>query len=265
MDEKLLQHVGYYSHIYEFVCGNSRTLDEIKDYLVQMGENASTVKTHMQMLSGEKPGMFRVNGNMVSVDSVMARELIEEVNKIFEPLLLTEAEKATELRNLREENEKLKHRLEVYKKKAGETKKLDKKRIEASKLVFPKVLIIDSVQVGPIADARDKVLLDAKTYPIEVEDYLSKYGLLKDSFYRELDEDLNLTQTNYKKKTFREVFCECRLAGRLKELESIKAELPKKKLSMKEKMKRLFHISDKEAQTQIKYLTGRAVDMGIVN
>ena len=36
MDEKLLQHVGYYGHIYEFVCGNSRTLDEIKDYLVQI-------------------------------------------------------------------------------------------------------------------------------------------------------------------------------------------------------------------------------------
>ena len=53
MDEKLLQHVGYYGHIYEFVCGNSRTLDEINDYLVQIGENTSTVKTHMQMLSGD--------------------------------------------------------------------------------------------------------------------------------------------------------------------------------------------------------------------
>ena len=144
MDEKLLQHVGYYGHIYEFVCGNSRTLDEIKDYLVQIGENTSTVKTHMQMLSGDNPGMFRVNGNMVSVDSVMARELVGEVNKIFEPLLLTETEKSAELRNLSEENEKLKRQLESYKKKAGETKKLDKKRIEASKLVFPKVLIIDS-------------------------------------------------------------------------------------------------------------------------
>ena len=182
MDEKLLQHVGYYGHIYEFVCGNSRTLDEIKDYLVQIGENTSTVKTHMQMLSGDKPGMFRVNGNMVSVDSVMARELVGEVNKIFEPLLLTETEKSAELRNLSEENEKLKRQLESYKKKAGETKKLDKKRIEASKLVFPKVLIIDSVQVGPITEARDKVLLDTKTYSIEVEDVVSKYGFLKDLF-----------------------------------------------------------------------------------
>lgn len=259
MDEKLLQHVGYYGHIYEFVCGNSRTLDEIKDYLVQIGENTSTVKTHMQMLSGDKPGMFRVNGNMVSVDSVMARELVGEVNKIFEPLLLTETEKSAELRNLSEENEKLKRQLESYKKKAGETKKLDKKRIEASKLVFPKVLIIDSVQVGPIAEARDKVLLDTKTYSIEVEDFVSKYGFLKDSFYRELDENLNLTQANYKKKTFREVFCECWLGRRLKELGIIKAELPRKKLSMKERIKQLFHISDKEAQTQIKYLTGRAL------
>ena len=120
-------------------------------------------------------------------------------------------------------------------------------------------MIIDSVQVGPIAEARDKVLLDTKTYSIEVEDFVSKYGLLKDSFYRELDENLNLTQANYKERTFREVFCECWLGRRLKELGIIKAELPRKKLSMKERMKQLFHISDKEAQTQIKYLTGRAL------
>lgn len=259
MEEKLMTHVGNYSHIYRFVCENSRTLDEIKDFLVGSDENASTVKTHMQMLSGEKAGMFRVNGNMVSVDSVMARELVAEVNEIFEPLLMTDTERSAEMKRLIAENEKLKKQLEGYKKKAVETKKLDKKKVEASKLVFPKVLIIDSVQVGPIDNAKDKVLLDTRAYSIELSDYLAKYGMLKDSFYRELDEEHNLTQGNYKRKTFKDVFCDSWLGRRLEELGIIKAKLSKETLSVKEDMKENFHISEKEAQMQIQYLTGRAL------
>ncbi len=261
MDEKLLQHVGYYGHIYEFVAGSSRTLDEIKDYLISMGEKTSTVKTHMQMLNGDKPGMFRVNGEMVSVDSAMARELVAEINKIFEPLLVTDAEKKEELENLRVENEKLKKRLDGYKKKSDEAKKLDKKKIEASKLVFPKVLLTDSVQVGPIEEAKDKVLLDTKTYSVKTEDYVSRYGTLKDSFFRELDEDHELSKANYKKKTFRNVFSKAVIVKRLSELGIIKSRLPQEKLSINEKMKNLFHISDKEAETQVQYLTGRAMEV----
>lgn len=261
MEEKVAAHLETYLEIYAFVAERSRDIDEIRAFMLENNIPASTAQSRIDAIRKKKLGLFKLNGNMVSINEVEARKLIAEIFAAFEPVTKFNAEDLSKMVELEKENEKLKTSIESMKKAEATDKKRKQNRKRLSSSVLPKVLILDSIKVGPIEKIQDGIFLDKKAGCIAIDEAVAQGAMLKDSFYRELGNEHEMTEANYRRKTFREVFTENRFVKRIAESRYFKKLMSKKKLSMKEKICSRFHISKAEAQGQIDYLTGRALSV----
>ncbi len=261
MDGKLLGQIGNYADIYRFVAEGSCEIEEVKAHMKSKGVKTTTINSQLGKITGDNPGLFRVNGSYLSVDQERAREVVKEFNEIFAPITKMSSQEYEELKRLKEKNKELKKRLDAYKDK--ETKRIEKenKVFKATNTLMPKILLVDSVKVGKIEDIRDGVFINSPGTEINVEDFIKKYGRSRDSFYRDLPPEKELTQNNYRKKTLANVFEEKWFGRRFSEMFHLKKVAPKKELSMKEQMMDDFHISKEEAAAQMNYLKGRALSI----
>lgn len=254
MDKDDVKHIGSYLEIYRYVAGESRTLDEIRKHLASIKVPASTINSQMKAISGKTEGLLKKNGDMITVDSVKAREVMQELNTIFAPLTNIKPMEVEMLHSLQKENAKLKKELNALKKKAEVEMAVDE-------IMKPKILLIDSVRVGEIEDVRDGVFINSEPMKIDQASYLEKYGCLRDSFYKELPDEKEMSQSNYRHKTFLDVFSGKWFLRRFKEMKSVKEVDSKKELSMKDCISQSLHVSKEEASAQIIYLSGRALSV----
>ena len=254
MDSKLLKHIGDYEEIYRFVVKESHTPEEIRNHLASLGVKKQTITSQIGAVTNTNPGMFRMNGEFLTVDSAKAREIVSEMNDLFSPLTHIKAEEYTELEKLRSENEELKKALVDAKKKAAAKNK-------SSKKVKPQVLLIDTVQAEKVEEIRDGIFMKSVPAKVDQDSYLNKYGVLREAFYKELPDEKELNQRNYQRKTLKTVFSPKWFVRRFQELKNLKNVNPKKELSVKDKISSSLHVSEEEASKQISYLEGRAISV----
>lgn len=266
MDEKLLKHVATYYPIYQYVGSCTRSLEDIREYLISLGIHRNTVKSQLESITGDNPGMFRINGDLVTIDTEKAISFIADLESCFSSVLNAEDTAVKMVVNLQEEYAKLKaekcaleSKLEALNKKKEKTTAISKKKLEACKLIFPKLLEVDSVAVGEIENVEDSIFLNKEVPLLSYEEFVRRHGLERDSFYMELGEECELSQENYRKKTFRTIFTESRFLKRLQETTRVQEK--SKNLSLREEIAKKFHVSDDVAAMQERFVGGRAVSI----
>lgn len=266
MDEKLLKHVATYYPIYQYVGSCTRSLEEIRDYLISEKVHRNTAKSQVESIAKDNPGLFRVNGDLVTIDKEKAVSFIGELDSCFASVMDGDATVANMVSELQRKKEKLQAdykaleaKYEALKKKKERATGVSKKKLEACKIIFPKVLELDSVSVGEIENMEDRIFIKQEPPIINYEDYVRKHGFEKDSFYMELPENHEMSEQNYKKKTFANIFLENRFIKRLQETKQIKEK--SKDLSLREEIAKTLQIPKEAAALEERFLRGRAISV----
>lgn len=270
MDARLLKHVLSYEDIYRFVSEQDRTEEDVKNCLENQGKAESTVRTFIQNIKKkDEPGLFIVRNGMVMIDDVKGRKLIDDLKDILslpaDDEILSNALKEVEL--LKEEKEKQKQEFaekQQQLKKLQETKILElqneieleqgqikeikketiKLKRERNKLrkqmedkkefvyqsINQKVLLINSIEVGPLEKPEDAALLHDVRFLVDVPPAIENVGGVREAFYTDMKADeksvqsgtgiesgMELNEENHQRKSIRRILTELILRKRVEE------------------------------------------------
>lgn len=215
MDARLLKHVLSYEDIYRFVSEQERTEEDVKNCLENQGKAESTVRTFIQNIKKkDESGLFIVRNGVVMIDDVKGRKLIDDLKDILSlpaddeilsnalkevELLKKEiekqkqefAEKQQQLKKLQEtkilelqnEIELEQGQIKEIKKETNKLKrernKLRKQMEDKKEFVFQsinqKVLLINSIEVGPLEKPEDAALLNDVKFLVDVPPAILSY------------------------------------------------------------------------------------------
>lgn len=277
MDSRLLKHVLSYEDIYRFVSEQDRTEDEVKACLENQGKAESTVRTFIQNIKKkDDPGLFSVREGMIVIDDVKGRKLIDDLKDILslpaDDEILSNALKEADalkseiyskehdfvvrkqqLEELHEQelllmSQQLEDVKEQVKQSKKEIAKLKRERNKFKKQVDgkmdfiyqsinQKVLLVNSISIGPLEKPENAALLEDVRFLIDVEPTVVSAGGTRDSFYTDMktDEKKDVTEAdredgkelceeNHQRKSIRRILTDLILRKRAEENKSVEVE-----------------------------------------
>lgn len=215
MDKEQIRHFMTYLDYYRFVGSESKSLDEVQDYMLGMKKNRSTIIHHLQELK-KNPGLFRISGSRISIDQKKFWEKMGELREIFGiPPDAVDESVGVDIRELKDQIEDLKNQLE--KEKAARV--LDRMQ--------GKVLLTPSIEIGPLLDPTEEFFLDDPVYDLNPEDYKAFFGGVIDSYLESAADrksEKELTVGNYQKKGLLQILTDRFLRKRRAD-ETLEAEI----------------------------------------